>query len=78
MKIELKCFADLAKQYACDYAKGADMEMPGGSTAGDVMRAVGIAQDEVKIVFVNGRIKDPGHLLENGDRLALVPATGGM
>lgn len=78
MKIELKCFADLAKQYGCSYKAGAELEIPDNSTVVDVMRAGGISQEDVKIVFVNGKIKDPFQLLKNGDRVAFAPATGGM
>ena len=78
MKIELKCFADLAKYHACDYAESSAIEVPEGARAGDVMRTAGIPQQEVKMVFVNGKIQGPDHLLKDGDRMALAPATGGM
>jgi len=78
MKIELKCFADLAKYNACDYAAATDMEMPEGSIVRDVMHAAGIAPQEVKMVFVNGQLRGPEHPLNEGDRVALAPATGGM
>jgi molybdopterin converting factor small subunit len=78
MKIEMKCFADLAKHNTCDYATVTIMEMSEGASAQDLMRAAGIGPQEVKLVFVNGRVRGPGHLLKDGDRVALAPATGGM
>jgi sulfur carrier protein ThiS len=78
MKIELKCFADLARNKSCDYASVTTMELSAGTSAQDLMRAAGIEPQEVKLVFVNGQVRGPGHLLKDGDRVALAPAVGGM
>ena len=78
MKINLKCFADLADRYECDYQKTTTLNMNDGSTVGKVMQDSGIPVTDVKIVFVNGKIAGAGQLLNDGDRVTLVPATGGM
>lgn len=78
MKINLKCFADLAQRYACDYRAATTLDLNKGSTVDALMRASGIARDEVRIVFVNGRISGAQQTLNDGDRVTLVPATGGM
>ena len=78
MKINLKCFADLAKEYDCDYREPTALEVTESANVDDVLRARGVNQDRVKIVFVNGRSVDATRSLSDGDRVALVPATGGM
>ena len=78
MKIHLKCFADLAERFECDYHAASPLETAGGADVAEVMRRSGIPEESVKIVFVNGRIADPHAPLVEGDRVTLVPATGGM
>ncbi len=78
MKINLKCFADLAERFACDYRDPTAVEIDDDSTVGAVIRQSGIPEKDVKIVFVNGRIAGPEQALTQGDRVTLVPATGGM
>ena len=78
MKINLKCFAGLARRYACDYRVAAVLDLDRGSTVDSVMRACGIPHDDVRTVFVNGRICGADQTLDDGDRLTLVPSTGGM
>ena len=78
MKVNLKCFANLADKYTCDYQVPTTMDMTEGSTVGKLMNASGIPKEDVKIVFVNGKISGVGQPLNDGDRITLVPATGGM
>jgi sulfur carrier protein ThiS len=78
MRIKLKCFADLAERFACGYQAPTSVEAFDGATVETVMRQAGIPQEDVKIVFVNGKIAGPEHQLNQGDRVTLVPATGGM
>jgi sulfur carrier protein ThiS len=78
MNIHLKCFSKLADRYACDYQVDTRLEIGEGATVAKVMRATGIDDKEVKIVFVNGQKSDTARPLIDGDRVALVPATGGM
>lgn len=78
MRVNLKCFADLAERYTCDYQVTTTMDMTEGSTVGKLMNASGIPNEDVKIVFVNGKISGVGQPLKDGDRITLVPATGGM
>ena len=78
MKVNLKCFAGLAEQYACDYHTSTVPELPDGSGVRDVTQMMGITEDEVNLIFVNGKISNADRALRNGDNLTLVPATGGM
>jgi sulfur carrier protein ThiS len=78
MKINLKCFADLAERFACGYQASTSVETGDGATVETVMRQAGIPEEDVKIVFVNGKIAGLEQQLDQGDRVTLVPATGGM
>jgi molybdopterin converting factor small subunit len=78
MNVNLKCFADLAERYDCSFQTSTHMTVADGATVGKVMSASGIAEDAVKIVFVNGKLAGVDQPLRDGDRVTLVPATGGM
>ncbi len=78
MKIEFKCFGDLAKKYECDYDGASHLTVEKDSTISSALAAAGIAESDVKLIFLNGRAVEPQHLLKKGDRLSVAPATGGM
>ncbi|MFZ0611654.1 MAG: MoaD/ThiS family protein [Desulfobacterales bacterium] len=78
MKINLKCFANLADQYACDHEVTTTINIDGETTVDKVMSESGISKNDVKIVFVNGKISGLEQTLNDGDNVTLVPATGGM
>jgi sulfur carrier protein ThiS len=78
MKVNLKCFAQLAKKQVCDYKESTPHEMPEGSTVSDLIERLGLPREEIKVIFVNNTIVAAGTLLRNGDNVALAPVTGGM
>ncbi len=78
MKISLKCFAKLSTENVCDFRDGDDREVTAGETVRSLIKRLGFPLDDIKIVFVNGKIVDLDTVLKDGDRLGLSPATGGM
>ncbi|MCG6895155.1 MAG: MoaD/ThiS family protein [Desulfobacteraceae bacterium] len=78
MKINLKCFADLAERHDCDYREATEINASEGATVANVIRDNGIAERDVKIIFVNGVLASNDRRLGDGDRVTLVPSTGGM
>ena len=78
MKVNLKCFADLAERYECDYRSSVGVELSDGARVHHVMEMSGIPEKDVRIVFVNGQVTGLNKPLRHGDRVTLVPATGGM
>jgi sulfur-carrier protein len=78
MKISLKCFAKLSEADVCDFRDGDDREVSEGETARGLIKQLGFPLEDIKIVFVNGKIVDLDTVLKDGDRLGLSPATGGM
>ena len=78
MKVHLKCFATLAQKDTCDYSDATPYDLPAGQTVKNLLKRVGVARDAVKVAFVNNRIVGMDQVLNEGDRVALTPAVGGM
>lgn len=78
MKINLKCFANLADRYTCDHEVTTTVDIDDDTTVDKMMSKSGISNNDVKIVFVNGKISGLKQTLTDGDNVTLVPATGGM
>ena len=78
MKVDVRCFANLANEDTCDYRSASSYDLDEGRTVGDLAGAAGVAVEKVKIAFVNGRVKDLNTELAHGDRVGFVPAVGGM
>jgi len=53
------------------------MELPEGSTVGQLIARLGIPARVVKSIFVNRRPQDPEHVLQNGDEVAIFPPVAG-
>ena len=78
MKVELKCFSTLVNPETCDFKDSTSYELTEGQTVKDLMKRADIAQEDVKIIFVNSRITDETTVLSDGDQVGFAPATGGM
>jgi len=71
--IEVRCFASLAKHTPAEgHAK-----LVAAATTGELIRALGIPDGEVAIIFVNGAHATEATALRDGDRVGLFPAVGG-
>jgi sulfur-carrier protein len=53
------------------------VELPDGATLEDLLRQLGLPQDEVKVTFVNGRIRSRDWVLQPGDDVGVFPPIGG-
>jgi sulfur carrier protein ThiS len=73
MLIHVKCFATLARKSPPD----GTLDLPEGADVAEAMQRLGIAPDDVKILFVNGVHVTPQARLAEGDQLGLFPAVGG-
>jgi len=49
------------------------MDVPEGCTADGLVRQIGLGGGDVEAVFVNGRVVPGETVLDDGDRVALVP-----
>lgn len=73
MQIEVRCFATLSPHAP----SGNRLEVDEGATAGEAMRILAIRPEDLKLIFVNGVHAEPDRILNDGDRVAFVPAVGG-
>jgi molybdopterin converting factor small subunit len=78
MKIDLKCFSSLADMESCRYDKASTISLSEEATARDLARRANINEKDIHTVFVNNRRSELDHSLSDGDRVAFVPAVGGM
>ena len=48
-----------------------------GATVQQLLEALGVPASEVKLIFVNGLVRDTQHVLADGDELGIFPPVGG-
>ena len=73
MKVTLKCFAKLSEGAVCDFTGSNEQEISEGETVGSLIFRLGFSQEEVKVIFLNGRIVDFDAILGDGDQVGLAP-----
>jgi molybdopterin converting factor small subunit len=78
MRVNVKCFAKLAKDQVCDYKHSTQHEMSQGATISDLIAQLGLRREDIKTIFLNSSIEQPEAVLHDGDNVALAPVTGGM
>ena len=78
MIVYVKLFATL-RRYRPGLGVGErfPLELPAGATVGDLLRALGLPEQEVKVVFVNALHREPDHPLAEGDEVGVFPPVGG-
>lgn len=73
MKITVKLFASFRTgRFTME-----ERDYPEGSTVGQVAQALNLPEQELGIMLVNSRHVKPGHVLSEGETLALFPLLGG-
>jgi sulfur-carrier protein len=78
MVIELHLFATLAKYLPEDAtSKTAMIAMAPGETVQDLITGLGIPENTVKLIFINGVHGKKNTVLKDGDRVGLFPPVGG-
>ena len=78
MKVHLKCFSTLVNPDTCDFTDSTPYDMDDGQSVGHLVERAGIAKEDIKIAFVNNRKVNLDMVLNDGDRVGLAPAVGGM
>ncbi|HVO23839.1 MAG TPA: MoaD/ThiS family protein [Candidatus Margulisiibacteriota bacterium] len=79
MKIELRLFASLRKKLPPGSPRGkCDLELPDGTTIGQVLERMAIAQASAQMVLVNGdHDRNFDRVLREGDVLSVFPPVAG-
>ena len=73
MNIIVKLFATFRNERF----KIAEQEHPAGTDCRKIILQLGLTEAEIGIILVNGRHAPLGHVLREGDMLALFPLVGG-
>lgn len=78
MNVKVKLFATL-RPYLNDVPAGTavELQIPAGSTLGDLANLLKLPPDEVKVCFVNARIVELDQVLAEGDEIGIFPPIGG-
>ncbi len=76
--VHVKVYATL-REYHPELKPGEALviQMPEGTSVGQVIAAAGIPPETVRTAFSRGRMVEEDHLLADGDDLALFPPVGG-
>lgn len=78
MRVEVRLFATFASYLPPGSGGDAAMiEMPAGSTAGDVAARLGIPSGLERIILINGHDAGPDRRLNAGDIVTLFPPLAG-
>ena len=79
MEINVKCFASLSTDDSCRHDRLRSITLADDyATVGNLIDHVQLPKKEISTVFVNGRRSGIDDRLADGDRVAFVPAVGGM
>lgn len=73
MQVTVKLFA----MFRNGRFKVAEQELPEGTSCRSVVRELGLSDEEIGIILVNGRHGDLERVLSPGDTLSLFPLVGG-
>lgn len=78
IRVEVRLYATLRK-YAPQNRLGEplSLELPAGTTLGDLLSRLGIPSEELKTAFVNNLRQEEAYILRDGDRVALFPPVAG-
>ena len=76
--VQVKLFATLRRYHPhLKLGQAMPVELPDGATVGQMIEQLGLSTDEVKLIFVNNRVRKPDHPLADGDGIGLFPPVGG-
>ena len=76
--VRVKLFATL-RRYHPHLKLGQEMpvDLPDGATVEQLIEQLGLPTDEVKLIFVNNKVRKPVTRLADGDGIGLFPPVGG-
>ena len=74
-RITIKLFADLDKQFRGTVESASILDRP--STVRGILSVLSIPEEEVRIIFINGKHAELDSTVTPGDTLSLFPPIGG-
>jgi molybdopterin converting factor small subunit len=76
--VHVKLFATLRnRRPGLGIGEAFPVELADGATVADLIQQLDLQEVEVKLVFVNGIVRDKFHPLADGDELGIFPPVGG-
>jgi len=76
MELEIKLFATL-RPYIKGVCDDGSLEVPDGTTVADVVALLKLPDEQVRLIFVNGRHQGREQVLHDSDRVGIFPPVGG-
>ncbi|MBI4775144.1 MAG: MoaD/ThiS family protein [Deltaproteobacteria bacterium] len=77
MRVEVKLFASLKRNYPSGMSDERVVELESGTSVARLLDMLDIPRKAAKIILRNGRHAEPEDILEDGDRLAIFPPIAG-
>ena len=77
MNVQYTLYASLSEFSPDRNRRTLVMELPEGTTVGELIGRLRVPADEIKIMFVNGVHATPDTVLKEGDRVGLFPLVAG-
>ena len=76
--VEVKLFATLRRQFPdLKVGEAMSVELPEDATVAQLVKELGLPEEQVKVVFVNGIVQKGDHGLMDGDEVGVFPPVGG-
>lgn len=76
--VEVRVFATLRRYLPeLDIGEPKLLEVPQGTTLGEIREGLGLPIEEVKVIMRNNRQADEEDLAQDGDRITYIPAVAG-
>jgi len=76
MVIYVESHADMSR-YTAHLRDDGELDVPEGTTVGDVLNLLDVPGNKAIILLVNGRSRQRGHALRAGDRMVFFPPLEG-
>lgn len=76
--VHVKLFASLRRHHPyLGIGEAMPVELPEGTTVGQMLEHLHLPADEVKVVFVNATVRKDDYTLSEGDDVGVFPPVGG-
>ena len=76
--VDVRLFATLRRHYPeLGVGESMSVRLSGDATIEQLLKELDLPEDQVKVIFVNGRVQKEGYRLSDGDELGIFPPVGG-
>jgi molybdopterin synthase sulfur carrier subunit len=76
--VHVKLFATLrSRRPGLGIGEPFPVELPDNATVASLLQQLDLPEEEVKLAFVNGIVRDRAYVLSEGDELGIFPPVGG-